>query len=170
MRKIIVVNKKDEIIGTKEFDAIESKDIYRISALWIINSKNEVLIAQRALSKKIDPGKWGPSVAGTLDEGEAYESNIVKEAEEEIGLKLEDFKKGPKIKVIVESVGRQFFCQSYIAKLDKKISDFTIQKDEVEKIQWIPIKELILDIKNNPEKYTASMRYIESHYGIMKML
>ena len=27
------------------------------------------------------PGKWGPAVAGTVEEGESYEENIIKEAE-----------------------------------------------------------------------------------------
>jgi len=40
--KIINVNEKDEIIGYKERGALESLDIYRVSALWIENSKEEL--------------------------------------------------------------------------------------------------------------------------------
>ena len=85
--KIIIVDEDDNIIGSKERNSIVSGDIYRVSALLIENSKGEILLAQRALTKKHDPGKWGPPVAGTVEEGETYESNIVKEAEEELGLK-----------------------------------------------------------------------------------
>ena len=47
-----------------------------------------VLIVERqtAFDKKYDPGKWGPSAAGTVEEGETYQSNIIKELQEEIGL------------------------------------------------------------------------------------
>ena len=32
------------------------------------------------------PEVWGPAVSGTNEEGETYDSNIIKEAQEEIGL------------------------------------------------------------------------------------
>src|SRR3989338_11488629 len=87
MKDIIIVNENDEIIGFKKRGTLKPEDIYRVSALWIENSKGEVLLAQRSFSKKHHPGLWGPAVAGTNEEGETYEENIIKEAEEEVGLK-----------------------------------------------------------------------------------
>jgi len=85
--KIIIVDENDNPIGLKERGTLDyDKDIYRVSALWITNSKGQILIARRALTKKQNPGKWGPGVAGTIDEGETYDSNIIKEAKEELGL------------------------------------------------------------------------------------
>lgn len=85
-KKIIVVDGRDEIIGYKVFKSMRKDDIYRASALWIANSQGEVLIAKRHRLKLHNPLKWGPAVSGTLEEGETYESNILKEAEEELGL------------------------------------------------------------------------------------
>src|SRR3989338_6564599 len=87
MTKIIVVNEKDEIIGYKDRDDRNETDIIRVSALILLNSKNQTLIARRALNKILDSGKWGPAAAGTLEEGGSYLSNIIKEAQEEIGFK-----------------------------------------------------------------------------------
>lgn len=98
-QKIIIVDENDEIIKHKERGTLNQSDIYRVSALWIQNSKGEILLAQRSFNKKNHPGKWGPAVAGTNDEGETYESNIVKEAEEEIGLKNISFQKSINQKV-----------------------------------------------------------------------
>ena len=82
-----IVNENDEIIDYKPRNEIDyKKDYYRIGCLWLTNSKGEVLLAQRLLTKDKDPGMWGPSAAGTLEKGESYESNIYKEAEEELGL------------------------------------------------------------------------------------
>ena len=79
---ITIVNEEDEIIGHKDRTSLDHEtDIYRVAALWLTNSTGEVLIAQRALSKESSPGKWGPAAAGTVEEGETYESNIVKEVE-----------------------------------------------------------------------------------------
>ena len=84
--KFTIVDENDNIIAQKERANIKPEDIYRVAALWVTNSKGDILLAQRALSKKHDPGKWGPAVAGTVEERETYRANIIKETSEEIGL------------------------------------------------------------------------------------
>ncbi len=154
MNKIIIVDENDEIIGSKKFEEIKQADTYRVSALWIENSSEAVLLAQRSFQKKNNPGKWGPAVAGTIEEGETYESNVYKEAEEEIGLKGEVFKKAHKIK---RTGKRNYFCQWYYLQIDKKLDYFKIQEDEVEQIRWFSTKELKAELKNNPDKFLGSM-------------
>jgi len=84
--KIFIVNEQDEVIGYKERNLITRDDIYRVAGLWITNSRGDILLARRAFSKTHDPGKWGPAVSGTIAANETYEENIIKEAEEELGL------------------------------------------------------------------------------------
>ena len=153
--KIILVDKTDNIIGSKERGTLDQDDIYRISALWIKNTKEEFLLAQRKLTKKNDPGKWGPAVAGTNDVGETYESNILKEAKEEIGLEKFNFSKSKKIR---KQGHHNYFCQWFVAIVDKNISDFKIQEEEVEQIRWISKQELIEDLSKNPSRYVPSMK------------
>ncbi|MGM5488507.1 MAG: NUDIX hydrolase [Nanobdellota archaeon] len=148
--KIIIVNENDEIIGSKERGTLNQSDIYRVSALWIQNSNGEILLAQRSFNKRNNPGKWGPAVAGTIDEGESYESNIVKEAEEEIGLKNQEFQKSFHH---FRDGEHKHFTQWFFALVDKKIEEFTIQEEEVEKIKWFTKEELLNELKNSPEKF-----------------
>jgi len=68
-------------------------------------------LAQRSFNKTHNPGQWGPAVAGTNDEGETYESNIIKEAEEEIVLRDIKFKKAGKLRRRGRLEGCNFFCQ-----------------------------------------------------------
>ena len=57
-----IVDDQDNIIGAKPRNEIDFiNDYFRSSGLWLTNSKNQVLIAQRVLSKDKDPGKWGAS-------------------------------------------------------------------------------------------------------------
>lgn len=155
---IQIVNNDDQIIGYKPQSEVDSvKDIYRVSALWIINRKGDVLLAQRKLTKVHDPGKWGPAVAGTVEKGETYESNIYREAEEEIGLKGVKFQLGPKQR---RYKPHNYFCQWFLVTLDRDVNEFKVQDDEVEKIAWMPKRELAEDFKNNPEKYIPSMSEI----------
>lgn len=151
---IQIVDENDNVIGHKERSSVDTnKEIYRVAALWVRNSKGEVLIAQRKITKDKDPGKWGPAVSGTVEEGETYESNIYKEAQEEIGLTGSKLKIGPKLRI---TAPRKYFCQVFSAVVDKDIDSFNPQKDEVEKLKWIPERELLEQLRINPDNFTVS--------------
>ncbi len=154
--KVLIVDDQDKVIGSLDRRKIrEGIDIFRCSALWLTNSKGDVLIAQRHHTKAKEPNKWGPAVAGTVEHDETYESNIYKEAEEEIGLSGVKFVLGPKLM----SVGpRKQWIQLFTAKLDRPESEFRLQEDEVEKVAWVPKEELIKDVAQNPGKYVPSMQ------------
>lgn len=155
MAQIIIVDEKDEVIGHKERNAVERTDIYRASALWLENSRGEVLLAQRALIKSHHPGKWGPAVAGTVEKGETYDSNIRKESAEEIGLENCRFEKIQKVRV---ARARNYFCQWYRAVLDRKIAEFTIDPVEVRQIAWFSKKKLADLIEVEPDQFLISVK------------
>jgi len=161
--KIIVVDDEDNIIGIEEREKVDKKNLkYRCSALWLKNSKGEVLLAKRALTKKHSPGKWGPAVAGTLAENETYEKNIEKEALEEIGIQIKNYKKGPKEKVEGK---HKSFTQWFITYLDIPLKKFKIQKEEVAELKWISKEELKELLLKNPEDFITKMKEI---YNILK--
>lgn len=137
--RVIIVNENDEIIWYKERLDILQDDIYRVSGLVIKNSNNEFLLAQRSFNKKNNPWIWSISVAGTVEEWESYDENIIHEIEEEIWIKNLEFKKIDKLRKYWE---HNFFVQFYFAKLDKDIEEFFIQKEEVERVRWFNIDEI----------------------------
>ena len=152
--KVIIVDENDKEIGLKERGLLEYEDIYRISGLWLSNSKGEVLLAQRNFSKKHNAGMWGPAVSGTVEEGETYESNIYKESDEEIGLTDCKYKLGPKI--YMDDGVQKFFVQWFVCEQDRDVDEFDIQADEVEQIKWIPRSQLVKDVEENPDNYASS--------------
>jgi isopentenyl-diphosphate delta-isomerase len=158
MAKQIIVDENDNVIGTKERDQIGPEDIYRITALWLTNSKGEVLIARRALSKLHDPGMWAVAVAGTVDEGETYDQNMVKEAEEELGIKGVKLK--PLYKDFVVSIRgdnqHKYFKKVYWLDKDYSLKDLKFDPREVMAIKWIFFDDLIKDVKVHPENYVPS--------------
>lgn len=148
-----IVNEHDEEIGAKPRSEIWPEDIYRVSALWVENSKWEVLMAQRGFLKNSAPGKWSAAVAGTIDEGETYDENIYKEAEEEIGLKGEVFEKREKI--FHRWKQHIYFCQWYFLKLDRNVCDFRLEIPQVEAVRWFNIEEIRNILRYNPEMFTS---------------
>lgn len=151
---VIIVNGSDQVIGYKERGTLAYEDIYRVSVLWVTNTRGEILLAQRKLTKKHHPGMWGPAVAGTNDKGETYESNIRKEAEEEIGLKKIKPSLGPKIRI---SDDYNHFTQYFCLTIDKAAEDFTIQENEVEQVKWYSRSELERALKDHPEAYLKGL-------------
>jgi len=150
--KIPIVNEQDEIIKIVDMNDRQKSDICRVSALWITNEKDEVLLARRSLSKKRSPGCWGSAVAGTLEEGETYESNVIKEAGEEIGL----YNLKPKLEHKVRSsTTHEYFCQWFSATIDGDYK-FKKQDSEVEKIDWFTKDQILNLFKQNPEKFVPN--------------
>ncbi|MFA7253615.1 MAG: NUDIX domain-containing protein [Patescibacteria group bacterium] len=156
MPKIYVVDENDVVIGVKEKTEVEDHEFNRVTGLWIKNSKGEILLAQRKRTKRYDPGKWGPAVAGTVEEGETYESNIIKEAEEELGLRDLEMTIGPKERVTWAE--HRYFAHWFITTLDLPVEAFTIQESEVEAIRWIEFDLFMKDLEENPDQYTIGMR------------
>lgn len=165
MSKVIVVDAQDRVIGFKERDEISENDIYRVSVLWISNSKGELLLAQRKSDKKVDPDCWSPAVAGTNEATETYRSNIYKEAEEELGLKGFTFHELPKIP---PNIRCNYFIKPYFLNADLDLKkDIVLQDSEVEAVAWFDPGFLELDIKRNQSKYVKSAPYWEG-WGVLK--
>lgn len=159
--KIIIVDEKDKIIGFKVRNHIKRLDIYRVSGLWITNENGDILLAKRAFTKSHDPGKFGPAVAGTVEDKETYKSNIIKEAKEELGLKNILIKKGRKVRMVGK---HNYFCQWYSTIINKDLKKLKIKKDEVAEIKWITKKDLLKEINLHPRKFIRNMKLIPKEY------
>lgn len=153
-----IVNNQDEVIWSKPRIEISSGDIYRVSALWIENSKWEILLAQRGFMKSNGPWKWWAAVAGTVEKDESYDENIYKEAQEEIGLRWMDFKKWEKL--FRDMWERKFFCQYYDLYLDRDVDEFILEENEVESVRWFSVEE-IKNMYHNNLSLLASSDYIK---------
>lgn len=150
-----IVDENDTLTGHKtdgEFDP--TSDIYRVSALWLRNSKGEVLLAQRAHSKKNGGGLWGPAVAGTIENDESYKDNIVKEMNEEIGLKDIALTEGKKR--LVHATGRRYFCVYFYGHCNLPEESFVLE-DEVAAVKWVSEDWLTKDSTQNPTHYVEGL-------------
>ncbi len=154
----IVVDENDTIVGYKERreDIHPTKEYYRITGLRLTNSQGDIFIAQRAWNKRLDPGKRCPAVSWTVEKWESYEQNMIKEMEEEIGLTGVPLTLWPKYKRTWDCPNH--FTQMFFAKVDKDISEFTIEEWSVEAVKWISKDELKKDIAAHPDHYITSMK------------
>ena len=155
---IPIVNQADEVIGHKDrVDVDPNVDIVRSASLWITNGDGDILLAQRKFTKRNNPGKWSEAVGGTVEGGDDYESTMLREAEEEIGLTVRDYEIGPKQYVDAPA---KYFAQWYTAVVDEPIEAFTVQEEELEQLAWISEEQFKRELVETPEKYIDEMQDI----------
>ena len=123
-------------------DEIPSNRYIIVVLAFMQNSKGEFLIQKRSKQKD---GKYA-STGGHAKTGENSLQAIQTEISEELGIKTTK----NDLKLIYE--GRQdekhVFFDIYYMKKDINIENLTLQKEEVESVQWLS-KEQVKDLINN---------------------
>jgi len=160
---VAVVDKNDNVLGTKPRDKLAKTDLVRISVLWIENSRGEVLLQQRSLNKSVAPGVWGPT-AGTVQAHQTYLTNIIDEAAEEIGLTgITPIEVGKRVYWEPNGpFGRIFMFFRVV--VDQPVEEFTIQEEEVERLKWWDKQALIEAVSEHPELYVPSAVFWKEMY------
>lgn len=87
-----IVNSNGDVIGSATRAECHSNTfiLHPVVHLHIFNSKGELYLQKRVMTKKIQPGKWDTAVGGHVDYGESIETALLRETREELG--VVDFK------------------------------------------------------------------------------
>ena len=150
-----VTDENDVQIGTVVRGELVYPQIYRVSALWLVDGAGSTLLAQRSHTKAVDPGLWGPAAAGTVPDGETYLDCMVREAEEELGLRRLVLAEGPK--ELYDTGAQRFWCSWFIAKTSQG-TNITIEEGEVERVAWFPIEMVREALSDSPEMFVPNAR------------
>lgn len=82
-----IVNERDEIVGQATKDEIAAQRlICRVAMVMLVNGNGELLLQQRAVTKKTYPLYWSSAAVGHVESGETYEEAAKRELMEEIGV------------------------------------------------------------------------------------
>lgn len=88
--QFVVVDEHDAVVGYKPRSVCNNDPslIHRAVELLITNTKGQILLQKRSLTKDTDPGYWSTSVGGHVAKGESYEQAMKREVQEELGIDI----------------------------------------------------------------------------------
>lgn len=127
-------------------------DWHRTVHVWIITSKNEVLIQKRATEKLIYPDMWDISCAGHVDSGITSRISALREAKEELGINLSplELKKVGTLRETKDlgDIHDNEIVDVYLVHRDIPVENCRLKKDEVSKVRLIQLADLKRCVEN----------------------
>lgn len=152
---VILVDEKDREIGTMEkMEAHRQAVLHRAVSVFIVNSKGEWLLQQRALNKYHSNGLWTNACCSHPRPGETSQETALRRLQEEMGMKADL---------------HELFHFTYREELDNSLTEYeldhvfvgvsdekpNINTDEVLNWKYVSYRELAQDIAKHPENYTV---------------
>lgn len=149
---------------------------HKVVYIWIINSRDELLIQKRSPNKDKDPNLWTISAYGHLSAGDSSKDGALRELYEELGIHILEEELKYLFTVKQHKVHREDYIDNeiidvYLVKKDINLKDLTIQKEEVSEIKLIPYNELKNKVINkdnsiveHTEMYNKLFSFLENKF------
>jgi isopentenyl-diphosphate Delta-isomerase len=153
--KVVLVDLEDHQIGTMgKMEAHEKALLHRAFSIFVLNSKQELLLQQRALSKYHSPGLWTNTCCSHQREGESNLEAGNRRLMEEMGMAVN-------LEELFTFIYKTSFDNGLSEhELDHVMLGYTdldpkINTDEVASFKWMSLEALKKDLTENPERYTV---------------
>lgn len=166
---LFVVDKNNNPIDPKPRHEVHQNGYWhRISHVWIINSKSEILCQKRSLLKDKAPGKWEPFFGGHLNPEIEYLGGAKVEIKEELGINLID--KDLNLWKIFKNIHGKEFQGVFVYKWDGDIDSIKFEVEEIDQIKWVPFEDVSKFVLNEAENNWSKMGYEKELLGFIKSM
>ena len=168
---VILVNEKDEQIGLMpKLEAHQKAVLHRAFSVFVLNSKNEIMLQQRAHQKYHSPLLWTNTCCSHQREGETNIQAGSRRLFEEMGFKTE-------LKELFHFIYKAPFDNGLTEhELDHVMIGYhndapMINPEEVEDWKWMKIEDVKTDMELQPALYTVWFKIIfEEFYHFLEDL
>jgi isopentenyl-diphosphate delta-isomerase len=157
---VILVDKNDQQIGLMpKLEAHEKAFLHRAFSVFVLNSKNEIMLQQRAHHKYHSPLLWTNTCCSHQRDGESNIQAGSRRLFEEMGFKTE-------LKELFHFIYKAPFDNGLTEhELDHVMIGYynespVVNPEEVEAWKWMAIDEVKNDMQVRPEIYTVWFKII----------
>ena len=154
MEQVILVDEQDQPIGLMEKQAAHiGPHLHRAFSVFIFNSKGELLMQQRALSKYHSPGLWTNTCCSHPRSGETLEEATSRRLLEEMGIAcpMKEVYTFIYMAPVGQGLTEHEFDHVFIGQSDDIPN---INTDEVASWKYMRLDDLKKDLELYPELYT----------------
>lgn len=159
--QVVLVDEKDVRLGLMgKTEAHEKGLLHRAISIVLFNSKNELLLQQRADKKYHWAGIWSNTVCTHPRDNESYQAAANRRLYEELGIQTElneTFHFIYKAKDEESGLIEHELDHVFIGKYE---GDIPFNTDEVKAVKWIKPASLFLEIEQNPEQFSFWFKII----------
>jgi isopentenyl-diphosphate delta-isomerase len=152
---VILVDESDNEIGVMEkLQAHQEGLLHRAFSIFIFNSKNELLLQQRAITKYHSAGLWANTCCSHPRPNETIKDSANRRLHEEMGMSCD---LNIKTNFIYTTQFENGLTEN---ELDYVLVGFTNQNpiiniEEVESYKWQSISDIKTDVIANPQHYAS---------------
>ena len=162
--QVILVDENDKQLGLMpKMEAHEKGVLHRAFSVFVFNSKNELMLQQRALHKYHSPGLWTNTCCSHQRDKESNISAGKRRLFEEMGFETELEEKISFIYKAPFDNGLTEYELDHIMVGNYNDSP-VLNKEEVEDWKWMSLKDVKQDILEQPNLYTAWFKIIFDKY------
>jgi isopentenyldiphosphate isomerase len=156
-----VVDENDCVIAIKTRGEIHAEGLmHRAVHILLFNSKGELFLQKRSMSKDEQPGKWDSSAAGHVDSGEAYVDCARREIAEELGIVVEQPME-MLFKLPASALTGNEHCMVYRYTFD---GPMVLQADEIDDGQWLSVEAMDRRVADDDPCLTEAVSLIWKKY------
>lgn len=152
---VVLVDNQDNQVGLMEkMEAHVNPTLHRAFSIFIFNSKKEMLLQRRALTKYHTPGLWTNTCCSHPRDGESLGAATKRRLMEEMGMEcdLKELFSFIYKADVMQGLTEHEFDHVFVGKTD---AIPLINKDEVDSYKYETVGNIKSDIEKNPENYTA---------------
>lgn len=161
---VVLVNTEDNVLGLMEKQQAHVNGLlHRAFSVFLFNENGEMLLQKRAEKKYHSPLQWTNAVCSHPRNGETYLDGAKRRLKEELGIETELTEKFHFIYKADVGGGLweheldHVFIGNYNA-------EFNLNKDEVEEVRFVSLKDLDKEMSENPEHFTEWFKIILEEY------
>ena len=157
---VILVDENDNPIGSEEKVRchLPNGKLHRAFTALLFDADGRLVLARRAKGKMLWPSDWDGTFASHPRESETYVSSGQRRMPEELGIcGTLDYLHKFEYHVPYRDVGSENeICATLMGVIDKSTELKEIE-GEIDEIKWISAKELVAELKKNPQIYCPWM-------------
>lgn len=155
---VLIVDRDNREIGVAPRGEMRARGlIHRSTYLLVFNSRGDLFVQKRTLTKDVYPGYYDPVTGGVVQAGETYEQSAERELAEELGVR------GVPLEALFDFFFEEGTCRvwgrAFSCVYDGEV---TLQAEEVESGEFLPPEEILRRAEVQP--YTPDGLYVLRRY------